>query len=68
VRALMKSRGGQKGNTNAAKNKGYNDRLNVGCKAKDKINWKAKAKAEGEVFTDWVNKTLNRAVKESEDE
>lgn len=60
--------GASKGNQNAAKNKGYTDRLNVGCKAKDKINWKAKAKAEGLILTDWANKTLNRAVKESEDE
>lgn len=51
-----------KGNNYAAKNKGLDSRLNVGCKETDKEAWRQVAKATGNNLTDWSNQTLNAAV------
>ena len=47
-----------KENQYAAKNKGYDGRLNVEAVLAEKIKFKAHAKSQGKTFTDWVNKAL----------
>ena len=44
-----------KENQHAAKNKGYDDRLNVETVKANKEAWKLRAKSEDKTFTDWVN-------------
>lgn len=50
-----------KANQYAAKNKGLDSRLNVGCKEADKLKWKEAAKATGNNLTDWTSEKLNEA-------
>lgn len=56
-----------KQNQYAAKNKGYDGRLNVEAVKAEKEQFKAHAKTKGLTFTDWVNKSL-RAVFKKESE
>ena len=47
-----------KKNQHAAKNKGYDDRINVQAVLAEKIKFKAHAKSQGKTFTDWLNGAL----------
>lgn len=55
---------GMAGQRNAAKNKGYDDRINVEAVLAEKIKFKAHAKSQGKTFTDWVNESLREAHKQ----
>lgn len=64
--------GASKKNQNAAKNKGYDGRLNVETVLAEKAEWKRHVKtdkAEEETLTDWVNQACkDKYDKESKDE
>ena len=49
-------------NQHAAKNKGYDSKLNVECKKADKDQWKEAADYVGRNLTDWTNQVLNKEV------
>lgn len=51
-----------KANQYAAKNKGFDSKLNVECKESDKDAWKQAAKGKGINLTEWTNETLNAAA------
>lgn len=58
---FMPAKHGMTGQRNAAKNKGYNGRLNVQTVLGNKLKWQEhvisikKIKPSGYVFTDWIN-------------
>ncbi len=56
------ARGGQPGNTNAAKEDGLDGQQTLRVKKSEIKGWKAEAARQGIGYTTWVRKVLNKAA------